>query len=303
MAHNPSFVARVRNRCEYAVMRAAAWFMGVLPENLSYRTFEFLGEVFVRLSARRRRYAMRFLRNAFPDSTDPGQLDRLARKGCGNLCQVFLDLARVDRMLQSGRFAERIDMSELDDLGLDSRWIGVTGHLGSWECGAIGVAQRGVQTHVTARLMKNPLLQDWLLRSRKQAGLVIHNRRGGIRGIARALEDGNVALQVVDQNQRLRGVFVPFFGELASTERAAATLAIQRGYPVLVAANLRIGSGFRFRFVVQEVIHPEIKGDKHADVRRLVLRINQALEALIRRFPDQYLWIHDRYRTRPPAMA
>jgi KDO2-lipid IV(A) lauroyltransferase len=296
--------ATLRDRLEYAAIRAAFWLVSVLPEALAYRIAGCLGAFYVRLSPRRQRTALRLLHNAYPRAADDAELLALARRGTGNLVKVALDMARVDRMLRSGRFQARIEVDELLAAAPDGPWLGVTGHLGSWECGAIAVAQStGRKTHVTARLMKNPLADRWLRASRQRAGLVVHDRRGGIRPLARALESGSAALQVVDQNQRLRGVFAPFFGELASTERAAATLAVRKGYPVMVAAGVRTGIGFRFRFVVQEILWPERTGEVPADVQRMVERINRSLEALILRFPEQYLWIHDRYRTRPGGEA
>jgi len=94
---------------------------------------------------------------------------------------------------------------------------------------------------------------------------------------------------------------VPFFGRVASCERSAATLAVRRGYPLLVGCALRVGGRFRFRLVAGPPFVPERTGDVEADVLAAVRRINEHAEDLVRRFPDQYLWIHDRYRTRPPA--
>jgi KDO2-lipid IV(A) lauroyltransferase len=135
--------------------------------------------------------------------------------------------------------------------------------------------------------------------NRERGGLVIHPRRGGVRDLARALAAGEVGLQAVDQNQRLRGVFVPFFGELASCERAAVSLALRFGYPIVVGAALRVGGGFRFRFVLHGPFRLNVTGDRAADLRAGVLRVNQEIERLVRMAPDQYLWIHDRYRTQP----
>lgn len=290
--------ATLFERAAYLVMRA--WFALVcaLPEGVSYRAMGWLGGLYVRLSKRRRTIALRLLRNAYPDRGD-AELLRLARLGTGNLLRVALDVALLGRMVEKGRFADRIDMSELRGIDLAPPFLGVTAHLGSWECGAVGVAQLGTRAHATARRLKNPLAQAWLVESRRRAGLELHDRRGGIRGVVAALRAREIVMQVVDQNQRLRGVFVPFFGELASTERGAAALALRFRCPILVAAGIRTGVGFRFRFVVEDVLVPEVTGDASADVRALVARINHALERLIRRFPEQYLWIHDRYRTRP----
>jgi len=293
----------LKHRVEYLLTRAAFGLTAAVPEGISYRIAGWLGSLFVTLSKKRRQFALRTLRNAFPEETNDRVLLRHARRGTGNLLRVALDLARTGRAVNRGTFAERIDVSPLRDLGLTPPWIGVTGHLGSWECGGIGVAGLAKEVHATARLMKNPLAQRWLRENRARVGLIVHDRRGGIREIARALENGCVAMQVVDQNQRKRGVLAPFFGELASTERAAAALAVRKGYPFVVAAGIRQGVGFRFRIEVSEVLVPEITGDTTADVENLIRRMNRALERLILRFPDQYLWIHDRYRTADQILA
>ena len=146
---------------------------------------------------------------------------------------------------------------------------------------------------------KNPLQQRYITESRAKVGLHLHPRRGGIRGLARALARGCVGLQAVDQNQRRRGVFVPFFGRLASTERSAATLAVRKGYPIMVGSCRRVGRGFRFKTHIDALIYGEATGDTEADVERLVRRINERLEQHILAAPEQYLWIHNRYRTRP----
>lgn len=289
-------------RVEYLAMRVVMGLASWLPESVGYGLADGLGSLFLRCSPRRQRYALRLLRNAFPDETDEQRLLHYARRGTGNLLKVALDIARLGRFVAHERLEERIDISAVRATGLPPPWIGVTGHLGSWEMAAAGIAMGMGETHCIVRLMKNPLAQRWLRRSRARTGLVLHDRRGGIRGFTRALHRGQVTLQAIDQNQRLRGVYAPFFGEVASTERAAATLAVRRGYPILVGACPRIGRGFRFRIDVEAVIEPAHTGDLESDVRSTVARLNAALEALIRRYPEQYLWIHDRYRTRPSEL-
>ena len=84
-------------------------------------------------------------------------------------------------------------------------------------------------------------------------------------------------------------------------ERAAVSLALRRGYPIVVGAALRRGKRFRFEMVSSEPFVLERSDDKEGDLMRAVTRVNAEIEALIRRAPEQYLWIHDRYRTRPPG--
>ena len=290
------------HRAVYLLARGGIALANLLPEPLAYGLAGTLGRLFLRFAPRRRALALTMLRRAFPGRAD-AELLAIARRATGNLFQVGVDLVRATRWIRSGRLRERIDFGDAPAI-LEREpggVLGLTGHLGSWEIAGLSVATLGRETHAIAREFKNPLIQRFLVRSRSAIGLNVHPRRGGIRAVAFALRRGHVCLQVVDQNQRLRGVFVPFFGELASTERSAARLALRMKAPIYVGAAVRSGRGFRFRVVLGERIAITPTGDVDADVAAVMTQVNRALERLILAWPEQYLWIHDRYRTRPPA--
>lgn len=289
---------RWRHRLEYAAFRAVIAVANALPEAIAYGCVAAMGRLFFRLSERRQRIALRMLRNAYPNRDDADLL-RLGRVATGNIFKVGLDMMRLGSV-DLARDRERFDFREFEQKLPAPPFLGVTCHLGSWEVAAVGMARVAGSADVVVQTFKNPLVQGFLERTRGRAGLRLHPRRGGIRGLARALAQGGVGLQAVDQNQRLRGLFVPFFGELASTERAAATLALRKGYPIVVGATVRVGSGFRFRGLVRDVLNVGPSVDRERDVERLVRTINARLEELVLQYPEQYLWIHDRYRTRPP---
>lgn len=296
---------RVRfvDRVVYVAARCAIGAAARVPQWLGYRLADGLGRLWFRVDGRRRRYARSFLEAAYPDLSDQERM-RIASRATGNLFMIPLDMARLTRLLgRGGEVSDVVEMTaaraQLEQL--PPPFLGLTAHLGSWEVGAVGMAQLVGCAHGIARITKNPLLNDWILQNRRAGGLTIHPRRGGFRDLARALEGGAVGLQVVDQNQRLRGVFAPFFGRRASCERAAVSLALRHGYPIVVGAGLRRGRSFRFELVLSEPFVPERTGDKQQDLLRAVTRVNGMLEELIRRAPEQYLWIHDRYRTQPKA--
>ncbi len=290
--------ASVLQWISYGLFRGFFGCLCLLPEKLSYGLAAWLGSIHCRISKRRRTYALAMLRRAYPEETDEAKLLKLAEQGTGNLLKVSIDMALTTRRLKDGSFADYVDMSELRELELPAPWIGVSGHLGGWESGAIGACFAGYEVHVTARGIRNPLLHDWVLESRRKAGMQIHDRRGGLRDVAAALDRGGVLMQVVDQYQRKRGVEADWFGSPVKCERAAAALAVRRGYPLLVATCVRVGSGFRFKWVNQEVVEAVQTGDRAADVQATVEKVNRGLERLILRYPEQYLWIHNRYRVK-----
>ena len=294
---------RFLDRIVYCLARMAIGTAARVPQWFGYRLAAGLGRLWFRCDSRRRRYALKFLKNAYPDLSEREHL-RLGSSATANLFMVPLDMARLTRLLARGRRIS--DFVECEDTipvfhELPRPFLGLTAHLGSWEVGAVTMAELMGGGHGIARVTKNPLLNDWILANRQHSGLKIHPRRGGFRGLARGMENGQIGLQVIDQNQRLRGVFAPFFGKIASCERSAMSLALRKGYPVIVAATLRRGYRFAFELVISETFRPEVTGDKQADLLAAVTRTNRALEKLIRMAPEQYLWIHDRYRTQPVA--
>jgi Kdo2-lipid IVA lauroyltransferase/acyltransferase len=292
---------RFSDRCVYWIARFAIGAAARVPEWIGYRLAAGLGRLWFRLDGRRRRYASKFLKQAYPELSEREHM-RLGSSATANLFMVPLDMARLTRLLAGGgRVADVMEcrVSRPHFNQIPKPFLGLTAHLGSWEVGAVGVAELVGGAHGIARVTKNPQLNEWILKNRENGGLVIHPRRGGFRSMARALEDGSAGLQVVDQNQRLRGVYAPFFGKVASCERAAMSLALRCGYPVIIAAALRRGYRFRFELIFGESFTPENTGNKQQDLLRAVTRVNQALERMIRRAPEQYLWIHDRYRTQP----
>ena len=292
---------RLVDRIVYVAARLAIGVAARVPQSIGYALAAGLGRLFFRCDRRRRGYALAFLRCAYPDASD-AELLRIGASATANLFKVPLDMARLTRLLaRGGDVREVIDFrrAEATLAGAPPPFLGLTGHHGNWEVSAVAMAQCKGGAHAVARVSRNPLLQRWILQNRERGGLVIHPRRGGVRGLARALAAGKVGLQAVDQNQRLRGVFVPFFGRLASCERAAVSLALRFGYPIVVGAALRQGRGFRFEFVLHGPFRLQQTGDRAADLRAGVLRVNQEIERLIRLAPEQYLWIHDRYRTQP----
>lgn len=290
---------RFSERMVYWAARLALGTAARVPQWLGYRVAGGLGRLWFRFDGRRRRYALKFLAQAYPDLSEREQL-RLGACATANLFMVPLDMARLTRLLARGGHATDVtdcSKSEQTFREMSKPFFGLTAHLGSWEVGAVATAELVGGSHGIARITKNPLLNDWILKSRQKAGLRIHPRRGGFRDVARALANGEVGLQVIDQNQRLRGIYAPFFGKIASCERAAITLALRNQYPVMIAAMLRRGRGFQFELVVGDIFTPKSTGNKQADLLAAITRANLALESLIRKAPEQYLWIHDRYRT------
>ena len=285
-------------RVTYGLGRSAIFVVTRLPESWAYALAGGLGRLFYRCSGRRQRLAMHTLRNAFPDAP-LAELETHARRSAAHVFQVALDSVLLTRAIERDRFDDAIELS--GGYGMpEGAFVGATAHLGSWEFAAVMLARvTGRPAHSIVRGFRNPLIQRWMEDNRRRAGFLAHPKRGGIRSLTRALRDGNIVMQAADQNQRLRGVAAPFFGQIASTNRSVALLALKFDVPIVVGAAFRLNGRFRFECCLDPPFRPERTEDFEADVARATAEVNRRLEVLIRRRPDQYLWMHDRYKSAP----
>ena len=125
-------------------------------------------------------------------------------------------------------------------------------------------------------------------------------KKGAVRAAGQVLSDGDMVGFMPDQNAGSTGMFVNFFGRKASTFKTVALLAISHEVPVVVGYCRRIGSGFRHEVGVERIIRPEEWRGRDDPVRWVTQTFTSAIEEVVRRHPEQYLWVHRRWKTRPP---
>jgi KDO2-lipid IV(A) lauroyltransferase len=145
------------------------------------------------------------------------------------------------------------------------------------------------------RPLDHPLLDELAARFRRRSGAELIVKRQAVRDVIAALRRGRMVGVLLDQNAtRAEGVFVPFFGVPASTSKGLALLALRTGAPVLPVFLRRESDG---RHCME--VGPPVPPPPDSDVVAYTARFNQVLEATIRRAPEQWLWMHARWRTRP----
>lgn len=176
--------------------------------------------------------------------------------------------------------------------------IAVSGHFGYWEAFNIAMAARGHSVHVVRRAMDNPWMNADFERYWKRLGTNILWRAGATREGIRALKAGGIVTLYVDQDARRHGVFVPFLGLPASTIRGPAILSLKTGAPIVGYAVTRQGDG-RSLVQIEEpfVADPALPTDEA--VLQATRRLTEALERRILAAPEQWMWIHRRWKTKP----
>ncbi|HWV58363.1 MAG TPA: lysophospholipid acyltransferase family protein [Longimicrobiales bacterium] len=287
------------HRVEYALLSGAV----AVGEALGARGAARLGGVLGGLGywplGIRRRVVESHLAQAFPER-DVAWVRRTAREAYAHLGREMFAMLRLARTSREAIIAstEVIGFDALRaavDAGRGA--IVVTGHLGNWEIGGASLAARGIPMDVVAQRQANPLFDRMVVRARERLGMRVIERSRATKLALRSLREGRAVAFVADQDARRAGVFVPFFGRLASTHRGPALMAVRTGAPLFLGSCLRVGDGYRI--TLRQITVREGSGDVDDAVIALTAAFTRGLEEAIRAAPEQYFWHHRRWKTRP----
>ena len=295
---------RIKRSVRSALVRAALWILGLLPLGPALALGGLVGRAGYHLARGTRRLALRSLAVAFPEKPE-AEREAIA-------CAMFVHLGRTALELAAIRsYDARLETYvELSPPGLLQEVIArgrgmvfVTGHVGSWELLARRIARAGIPNAVIAKAGGDAALNRLAERFRASGGVTTLWRENPDTGraIIRTFRQGKALGLLIDQDTKVQGVFVPFFGRLAYTPRAAADLALRFGAPVVVGTirrrGPRAGDGHLLECV--EIPFAADPPDREAEAVRLTAACSAALEAAIRRNPAEWVWMHQRWKTRP----
>lgn len=180
----------------------------------------------------------------------------------------------------------------------------LTGHVGNFELLAYAHGLLGAPVTLVHRPIRNALIDDFVVRLRERAGTRSIGKHSAAKAALRALARREILAIPADQNQSRRsGVFVSFFGLSASTTAGPARLAMMTGAPILPVFLLREGETEIHRLEIQPPVDLVQSGDRDADVVANTQRCTSVIEDIVRRHPEQWIWFHKRWRTRPLGEA
>ncbi|HZX96362.1 MAG TPA: lipid A biosynthesis acyltransferase [Myxococcales bacterium] len=256
------------------------------------------------LVPRQRRLASAHLAIAFPEKNERERA-RVGRTSFANLAVSILESGRADR-LDIAKTVELPADAEAVLRGALAQGKGVvvaTGHIGAWELFARRVASLGIPAGTAAKEAHDPRITRLLDESRKRAGVRVFWRGAPLaaREMLRFLRKGGILGILIDQDTRVAGHFVPFFGRPAFTPRAAGDLAAHVGAPLLVGGAHRVARGVHRIFF--RTVAVDRTGDRDRDSLALTAAATEALESEIRAAPEEWVWMHPRWRTELPEIS
>jgi KDO2-lipid IV(A) lauroyltransferase len=272
-----------------------------LPERALDTLLATLAACAHRSGRERSRAAHEFLRQALGE-LPRDELERLTRCAWLQLLRVSVDTERLFRRVPSERIRAHFEVqtSPEAEAAFAARrgCLILSAHLGNWEAPLAVLPGLGLHpVYGVAKPPKNRFLSRAVQASRERRGVRILSRKGAMGAAPAILKAGGTIAMVIDQRTSGRALLVPFFGRLARCERAPAVLLKRQRVPIVLASCLQAERPLHYRLAFGEVLFPEAWA--RAEVEELVLRVNQGLERMIRGAPEQYVWIHDRYRDTP----
>jgi KDO2-lipid IV(A) lauroyltransferase len=278
-------------------------FKALLRVPISRRSALALGALAYYLSARYRDVADKNLKIAFGDSLTEKQRQALIKRVFQSFALSMSEFLSAPRLtpdqirarVQADSFAS-VDTLLARGKGM----IVVTAHFGNWELLARRAALEGYRFTVVARQSEDESFNAITDRLRENGGYTVHPRGASPRPILQHMRQGGVLAILPDQKSE--DIFVPFFGRLAGTVAGPAVLALRTGAPILPIFCPRRSDG-TYRVVIKPEIDTTPTGDSEADTLRIMTEINHVIESMIREYPEQWLWLHDRWRVAPPEEA
>jgi KDO2-lipid IV(A) lauroyltransferase len=275
----------------------------VVPLRVLHNIAGGMGLIGYALSKRYRNVSMKNLNLAYGDTLSLAEKKAITRKvfinfGIAALAEFpYMSHYSNDDIIRIVKISkEDIDyIRSIKDSGRGILFI--SGHIGNFEVGARRIVIEGHRVSVVARMDNNQVMADLFNGIRNQGGYDVLGRGNAIRTVIKRLKEGEIVAMLPDQKSD--DVWVPFFGQLSGTVGGPAVIAMRTGAAIIPCYCIRNDAG-SYTAIVEPEIDTHATSDHHADCVRIMTDVNASLERIIRKYPDQWLWLHDRWKVTPP---
>lgn len=292
----------------YLALRTVFAGLGALPPEGLADAARGLARRYARAAFNRARFAraVEHLEVAFPEWTDARRLET-ATRAYEHLFTLATETAMLPRVLTTDGWPRHVEFGDvravLERLMRDRPVILITGHCGNWELLGYAMSLLDFPVHALYRPLDLRPLNEWVKRSRARSGLVLVDKFGAGDDLPDIVGAGGVPGFVADQNAGDRGMFVPFFGRLASAYKSIGLLALHTGASIVCGTARRLEgterAGAGYRLELGEIIDPADWAGRPDPLFYITARYRRIIEGLVRRAPDQYLWMHRYWKSRP----
>jgi len=294
---------RFRRRIFYTLFMLVDRLFLLVPYHLAIKFGKFSGKLIYIMLGRYRRLTKEHLRRAFGSGKSEKEISKIARSifiNIGMSIAEILSLPKIKKRLDSLIDIDGIE--RLDKvLAAGHGAIVISAHFGNWELIPIIFAHKGYSSNIIARPIYYEKYNEWVSFMRNSMGVNIIYRTDSPKKILKLLHNNEIIGITPDQDiDSVEGIFVDFFGRKAYTPSAPVKLAMAANSPIVPMFIVR--KGLKHTIYVEEPISIEIGDDKDAIIRKYTQRWSDIIEARIRAHPAHWVWMHRRWKTRPPVI-
>lgn len=287
----------------YAAIRLVFAVLQAFPIDWNLRTARAFARLWPRITTRHRNRAIEFLTASMGDSLSRDEIEKIADRCLESWAMFAVETLCLPRLIRASTWSRYISVENFAE-GFDTMISGrgaimVASHFGSFEVMGHLVASLGLDIVAVMRPLDNVYLNRFLVKSRGLCGMRLIDKKGAAAEAEDILRDGNLLCMVGDQDAGRKGVFVDFFGQPASTYKSIGLLAMTTQRPIVVAYARRVGNAAKYIVGVQRVIHPHEWEDRDDPLHWITQEFTSAIEQSVRKAPEQYLWIHRRWKSKP----
>ena len=289
---------------EYASSRSVLAALGVMPPRIAIAAGRAMGRIAYASAGNLRRTGERNLELAFPEKSELERTEilRSCFRSLGRELGVFSQFSTASRhsllSLTDCEGLEHLETAKAQGRGV----ILFTGHLGAWELTSFALSLLGHPLSFLVRRIDNPKVERLVDDSRTRFGNKTLDKLSAARSMVKILRTGGTLGLLLDLNTLDdEAIFVDFFGIPASTNFMVAKLALRTQAPIIPIFAPWEEEREKFVLRIQQPVSIESGGNEEEDVLRLTAKLSLVVEEYVRRYPDQWLWIHKRWKTRPPG--
>ncbi len=288
----------MQNHIEYFFFRLAYLFVRLFSFQNVQRLGSGFGAFIFSVIGPRKKLILDNLRHAFPEKTE-AEIMVIAKASFQNLLTAYFEILYLDKLTaeqiqQYISFPEKEKMKSYLKSG--KGLIVLTGHYGSWELCALAVSVHVPEKYtIVVQKQRNPFVNDFIssMRSRFGSKLVLMER--ALRDSLRALSNNEIVALIADQSGPESGIYANFFGRPASTHQGPAVFQLRSGAPMIMLMLVREGLS-KFKIELEEIDTTNLTGTNEAKMVELTQRHVSVLEKYIRLHPEQWLWMHKRWK-------
>jgi KDO2-lipid IV(A) lauroyltransferase len=295
---------RVVQWIEYAAAMTLALPFYLLPHSIAFRGGELIGDLLYRILSRRRAIGYKNLNIAFGNELSEEEKQRILKSNFRNLGKSLVEVIHFPKVSKSYLQKKIMILGQENYLAAMSKGKGIiylTAHFGNWEMSSHAQSAAGHPLSIVVRPLDNPYLDNIVTKLRTIHGNKLLARRKGLKQMISALKNKEAVGILMDQNaSRSKGIFVDFFGKPACTVPVIALLALRYEAPVIPGFIVRTGFDTHTLYLGPE-IEIQRTGDAQKDIEANTAHFNTIIENFIRRYPDQWFWIHNRWKNQPKS--